>query len=77
MIVKTYLAIKYPKHKLECRSKPYGSLDIKHPTIYTYNIKDDIKNKQGNIITDDKGIQTRWKEHFDEVQRHPTQSSGN
>ena len=39
------LLIEYPKHKLECQSKPDGLLDIKHPAINTYNIKDDIKNE--------------------------------
>ena len=34
-----------------------------------------IKNKQGDIITDDKGIQTRWKKHFDEVLNRDTPSN--
>ena len=34
-----------------------------------------VKNKQGKIITDDKGIQTRWKEHFDEVFNKDTPSN--
>ena len=34
-----------------------------------------VKDKAGNLLTDDKGRKQRWKEHFEEVLNRPTPSN--